>query len=61
VATFNTGATISIKCGICGKPVEFLGVSVEPSSERPMVAHEGVELRVPVVPKGEMPKGALVQ
>lgn len=46
-------ATITIRCGLCGQLFEFAGVSAEPSDERPMVAHDGTELRVPLVPKGE--------
>jgi hypothetical protein len=45
-------ATISIRCALCGQPFEFVGVSEEPSAERPMVAHEGIELRAPLRPKG---------
>jgi hypothetical protein len=45
-------ATITVRCALCGLPFQFVGVSAEPSSERPMVAHEDVELRVPLRPKG---------
>jgi hypothetical protein len=54
-------ATITIRCGICGLPFEFVGVSPEPSNFRPMVAHEDRELRVPIKPKGERLKREKVQ
>ena len=44
-------ATITVRCGLCGMPFEFVGVSAEPSDERPMVAHNDTELRVPLSPK----------
>jgi hypothetical protein len=56
-------ATITIRCGLCGELFEFLGVSAEPSTDRPMVAHDGVELRIPLKPKGEdqEPKKGIIQ
>ena len=54
-------ATITITCGICGVPFEFVGVSPEPRKDRPMVAVEGRELRVPLVPKGSAKKEGPVQ
>lgn len=47
-------ATITIKCGLCGQPFEFVGVSAEPSDERPMVAIGETELRVPLKPSTQI-------
>jgi hypothetical protein len=49
-------ATITIRCGLCGMPMEFVGVSPEPSTDRPMVAIGDTELRIPLRPQGEKPK-----
>lgn len=46
-------ATISIRCVLCGMPMQFVGVSPEPSTDRPMVAHGDTELRIPLRPQGE--------
>jgi hypothetical protein len=36
--------------------MQFVGVSPEPSTDRPMVAHGDTELRIPLRPQGEKPK-----
>lgn len=45
-------ATITVRCAFCGQAFEFVGVSPEPSVERPMVAQGGIELRAPLRLKG---------
>lgn len=49
-------ATITIRCGLCNMPMQFVGVSPEPSGDRPMVAHGDTELRIPLRPNGQRPK-----
>jgi hypothetical protein len=49
-------ATITIRCGLCGMSMQFVGVSPEPSADRPMVANGDTELRIPLRTPGEKPK-----
>jgi hypothetical protein len=49
-------ATITIRCGLCGMSMQFVGISPEPSTDRPMVANGDTELRIPLRPQGEKRK-----
>lgn len=49
-------ATITVRCGLCGLPFEFVGVSQEPCDERPFVDTKGTEMIVPLRPHGDKPK-----
>lgn len=47
-------ADIRVKCNDCGLPFEWVGIPVGSSPLRPMASVDFLELRAPLVPRGEL-------